>query len=466
MKLQNFRLRFEPDRELPALKRLAFDRTDISVEDVFLKGIHPHSAVSGHGRYEHTGMAEAILAGLNDAQAYPPELNAHGLGHEVSAPGYAFYGTDVSNDSVERLLHYLAESLYFVEDLGYDALLQMATERLRRLWSAAIAREMLGNVARDFACMREMLKAKNPDIKLAGYADLDGIDVSLLLSVDDFLTEDNLLLSKGLETLNFRCVDALKSFTDNHGRLRATDRIGQCQMTWDQGQCGTPLFSYRCIVDGLRIHWFPNMTDSAKQRNTAKEIARTWGKGSGRYCFTTDIPTLGEMVSTTPLRLGFPDLLYGGREKTESEASAQVQQKCIATFDAPFHVKAKSSNEAIKDILRRFDRKLTGRKEDLVQRLAELLAERYGAMKHEMDAFFDEHRFIRLAHDRSEAKALPVMREDPLAGHLLTMYCLRHMRGNVVLESRHENNAVGDLDLAEAILAGRVRLTGCFVPVE
>jgi hypothetical protein len=46
------------------------------------------------------------------------------------------------------------------------------------------------------------------------------------------------------------------------------------------------------------------------------------------------------------------------------------------------------------------------------------------------------------------------------------MYCVRHMRGNVLLEAQHENTAVGLLDLAEAILMGRVRLSGCFVPVQ
>lgn len=466
MRIQNFKLWVEPDRELPALKRLAFSRVDVRMEDVFLRGIHPHSVVCGDGRYDHTGMVETILACLNEPGTYPVELKAHGLGHEVSAPGYAFYGSDISSESVQRLLQHLAETLYFVEDLSYDALLQMAIERVRKLWSAAIAREMLGSVARDFACMREMLKAKNPDIKLAGYADLDGVDVSQLLSVDDFLTEDHLLLSKGIETLNFRRVDALKAFTDEKGRLRAADRIGLCQMTWNEGNCGTPLLSFRCVVDGLRIHWFPNMTDHPKQRETARELARTWGKASGRYCFTTDIPTLERMLDATRLRIGFPDLSYRGRDKAESEASAQVRQKCIKTFDAPFQVKAKSSNEAIKDLLRRFDRKLTGRKEDLVQRLAELLAEQYAMKKPELDAFFGDHRFIRLAHDRAEANTLPVLQDDPLAGHLLTMYCLRHMRGNVVLESLYENSAVGTMDLAEAILEGRVRLTGCFVPVE
>ena len=101
-----------------------------------------------------------------------------------------------------------------------------------------------------------------------------------------------------------------------------------------------------------------------------------------------------------------------------------------------------------------------------MRRLAELMVEKYATSKPEMDEFFGTRSFIRLAHEPSVSKRLPVLQGNPLAGHLLTMYCLRHMRGNVVLEARHENNAVGLLDLAEAVLMGRVRLTGCFVPVE
>lgn len=175
---------------------------------------------------------------------------------------------------------------------------------------------------------------------------------------------------------------------------------------------------------------------------------------------------MDRMITELRMRLSFPDLKYGEGEKTESEATAQVRQKTVLTYDAPFHVKANSSNETIKDLLRRFDRKLTGRKDDLIQRLAELMAEQYTMKEQEMDAFFGKQRFIRLTHERTDSKRLPLLEGCPLAGHLLTMYCVRHMRGNVLLEVAHENSSVTLPDLAEAILSGRVRLSGCFVAVE
>jgi len=467
MRIHTKMLRLEPDKEVPELKRLGFSPVEVTVEDVFLKGIHPHSVVRAGNQHDHTGMVDTILATLNEPTAYLAELKTHNLGHEIAVPGYSVYGCTETADPVDRLLKNLSENIYFADNLTYQQLLDMAITRLKRIWDGGIARNMLANVARDFACMREMLKRKKPDIKVTSYADLDEIDMSRIFAVDDFLTEEQLLLSFGLESRNFRRADAIKAFTDDEGRLKATSGISRCQVSWGYERSGEmPLLTYQCTVTGRQVRWMPSMSDTAKQRERTRDVARRWGKGSGRYCFTADLADMPQMIEELRMRLSFPDLKYTGGEKTESEATVQVRQKAVLTFDTPFRVKADSSNEAIKDMLRRFGRKLTGRKEDLVQRFAELMAEQYAMKAPELDEFFGKRRFIRLTHERTESKRLPVLQGYPLAGHLLTMYCVRHMRGNVVLEAKHENTSVGLLDLAEAILTGRVRLNGCFVAVE
>ena len=467
MRIQTPKLRLEPDKDVPGLKRLKFSPVEVTVADVFLKGIHPHSVVRVGNQHVYTGMADTILAKLNEETAYLAELKAHHLGYEIAAPGYSMYGCSETPDPVDRLLKYLSANLYFADSLTYEQVLAMAIARLRRIWTGATARNMLGNVARDFACIREMLKRKNPDIKVSSYVDLDAIDLSRLFAVDDFLTQEQLLLSMGLESRNFRRADALKAFTDDEGRLKAAASNSRCQVSWGNDRPGEmPTVTYQCTVTGRQVRWMPSMSDNPKQRERTRDIARVWGKGTGRYCFTADLSDMERMLADYRMRLSFPDLRYTGDEKPQSEATAQVRQKAVLTYDNPFRVKADSSNEAIKDLLRRFDRKLTGRKEDLIQRLAELMAEQYARKAPELDEYFGQKRFIRLTHERTDSKRLPVLQGYPLAGHVLTMYCVRHMRGNVVLEARHENTSVGLLDLAEAILTGRVRLSGCFVPAE
>ena len=377
------------------------------------------------------------------------------------------HGCNEVADPVARLLHYLSEEVYFADALAYDDLLRMAVTRLRRIWDASIARNMLGNVARDFAGMRDMLKRKDPNIKVTSYAELDGIDVSRFFTVDDFLTEEQLLLNFGLESRNFRRADALKAFTDGEQRLKATSTIARCQVSFGRNQGGSVLMlTYQCAVERGQVRWLPSMTDNRSQKDHAQKIARRWGKGTGRYCFTTSLQDMEQILSDPDSRLSFPDLRYCGERQPDTDAAAQVRQTALGTFSTGFRIRADSSNEAIKDLLRAYGRPMTGKKEDLVQRLVELLAQQYVMKQSEMDEFFSKHRFIRLTHERSEAQRWPVLQNDPLAGHLLTMYCLRHMRGNVVLETQHENNSVRLPDLADAILAGRVKLSGCFVPVE
>ena len=65
-----------------------------------------------------------------------------------------------------------------------------------------------------------------------------------------------------------------------------------------------------------------------------------------------------------------------------------------------------------------------------------------------------------------EAVIIPVLTQHSLRGPLVTLYCLRHMRGNVVLEATHRNESVRLLDLAQALLHKRVTLTGRFVAVQ
>ena len=466
MRIHTQRLRLEPDKEVPGLKRLRFSPIEVTVEDVFLRGVHPHSVVRAGNQYDHTGMADTILAKLNEQTAYLAELKAHHLGHEIAAPGYSAYSSMEMPDPLERLLKHLSANLYFADDLGYEPLLAVAIARLRRIWAGSTARNMLANVAPDFASMREMLKRKAADIKVSSYADLDNVDLSRLFTVDDFLTHEQLLLNMGLETHNFRRSAVLSEFTDAQGRLKATASISRCQVSWGYDRAGEmPVVTYQCIVTGRQVRWMPSMSDNTKQREKTRNVARAWGKGTGRYCFTADLSDMERIIAEYRMRLSFPDLKYGNGEKSHSEATAQVMQHGVLTYDNPFRVKAGSSNEAIKDLLRHFGRKLTGRKEDLVQRLAELMADEYARKAPELNEFFGKQRFIRLSHERTDSKRLPVLQGYPLAGHLLTMYCVRHMRGNVVLEARHENTSVSLLDLAEAILTDRVKLSGCFVPV-
>jgi len=45
------------------------------------------------------------------------------------------------------------------------------------------------------------------------------------------------------------------------------------------------------------------------------------------------------------------------------------------------------------------------------------------------------------------------------------MFLLRHLRGNTVVDAGHENQSVQPEDMAEALLTGKAKLSGCFLKV-
>jgi hypothetical protein len=49
---------------------------------------------------------------------------------------------------------------------------------------------------------------------------------------------------------------------------------------------------------------------------------------------------------------------------------------------------------------------------------------------------------------------------------ILAMYIIKHLRGNAILDARHENDTYDLEDLARALLQGEVNVTGNFVAVE
>jgi hypothetical protein len=162
--------------------------------------------------------------------------------------------------------------------------------------------------------------------------------------------------------------------------------------------------------------------------------------------------------------LKFPGLSYKDGN-TVQEATAKLKTDGIVCYGETSHLWANNHNDQLKDVLRGFNRPVSGRKDELVKRLVELLAEEYSATEKELDAFFSQHRFLRLGAKPQLKQPFAVLQGHRLRETLVTLYCLRHLRGNVVLDPAHLNQSVKVADLAAAFLHGQVDVGGCFVPV-
>ena len=464
MKLETYRLRLVADATVPRFRRLRCSLVDVPLADVFGKGVHPHSHTTGLG-HDSWGVADAIVERLNATEAFVPDLLAHQVSYSIVKPTTASSWHRQSPVILDRLLGDVQGAVYFTEDVTYDQIRDIAVDRLRETWSHPVARQLAREVAPGFAGIRAFLKSVDPNLKLVGYDSLDNYDLGRVLTVDHFLSEDRLLLMQGLELQNFRRAGALSQVTTADGRLRLVPKIDRCTVEWREHPGNKEAsVQYRCLVDGSRVRWEPDLKPDDAQRCHARRLAEEIGHGTGRYCFESSLADLDRTLDDERFRLRFPRLRYGP-PLIDWVPSAKLRTEAVPCYCVPAPLSADKTNEVLHHVLREFGRRTSGRKDQLIRRIAQLLAEQYGDAEPELDAFFGARRFVRLKAGHGRWRGFAVLLGHPLSPSLLTMFCLRHMRGNVILEASHRNTSVALTDLAEAILHRRVKLEGAFVEV-
>lgn len=110
---------------------------------------------------------------------------------------------------------------------------------------------------------------------------------------------------------------------------------------------------------------------------------------------------------------------------------------------------------------------MTGRKEDLAEKLAKLAVEEYKEKEPEINSYFTENKFIRMTSGYNCNKnTFPVLEKFDLRNLILTMYIIKHMRGNTILEAAHNNDTYDLISLAQALIKKDISLEGIFLYVE
>jgi len=138
----------------------------------------------------------------------------------------------------------------------------------------------------------------------------------------------------------------------------------------------------------------------------------------------------------------------------------------VQTFRIGGYPRQNATGELLKDILHQYDVPMTGNKEQLIQKLAALAAKKYLDRAPEMDRFFEKHRYIRMRTAPNNTAELPIL-EDliNLRNLVLTMYAVKHLRGDAILEVFHQNDTYTEEELAFALITGKVELNGAFLCV-
>ena len=459
--LQTFKLWLEPAEEFPQFKRLAWQLVDVSIRDVLTGGIHPWST-GPEGMDVHPSLVEAFLQRLNNESAKVAELDAFGYCHDISATqGYCY----VRKSRFEQTLEHLQKEMYFVDNLSYTQLLDIARQRLRELWSHRLARTLAERAYPGFQELRQFIKARNKSMKLSGYGDIDQYDLGEALSLDDFEGRDSLLIAEAIPSLNFRKASLLAGITDGRGRLRLAPDIRKVSLTMVPRGPDYVHLVWHVTRDGETCRLRPEISRSDAKRRKAREFAEQWRMDEGRLCFSSSLDQLSQMLEQGVVTPSFPSLNYTC-DYPGPLATAEVEENRVSAFFIGGFYDRKSNGDTLKDILREYGVSMTGNKDALLRKLAELAARNYAEHQPEMDTFFSEHRFVRINALPPKCERLPLLEDQPLLRNLLlTMYAMKHLRGNAILDVAHENTTYTDEQLALALIEGKVGFAGSFLRV-
>ena len=477
--MKAYRLALVKDQAIPRFQRLIYREVDVTLRDVLLRGVHPVDLCCTDTGRDGSRISEVILDRLDQPEFLIASFQELQFSNQCGTP---LLRRDIATDSSGALLAHLRAHLYFVEELTFEELVTIAKRRLQDRWNSNTAAAVLNAKLGDsFNTVRRFIKEKAPNIKLTGWNDLAAIDLSRLLSLDEFRDDEMALIRYGIPgVVNFRRTSFLDSVILDDGLLSVRRPIESFVLHVPDPAAPKRSVTYHGFLRNGMIRLLPSEfttgPDAADRRALARRITREYGGDSGTFCLTTPIERVEELVAGGA-RLRFSNLRYKDppQELRPATPVAKNSQVSIVYVGSP--LSASSPAERLRNVLRHRGAKVSGTKAEIVDRLADLLTEEYGTLSSMLDDFFRQ-RFIRIHQSSTQSRlsmsSLLVSSPTPVptteGGFLfrqtvLTMYILKHMRGNRIVDREYENDSYGMRDLALAILRGDVRLEGNLVPV-
>ena len=459
MKIHGLKIWLEPDHRIPVFFRLRRERIEVPIKDVLLEGIHPESAMGMNGDW--CQAAELFAQQINGAGFRYEPLSVHQLNSDI---------LPIRNGQIhdrrtalESTLESVERHVYFADSVFYDHIVKQAGKYLRQHWSRDHAWNLMVGSRSGFTELRTFLKQKHPKLKIGSYDDMNDLDLAGLLSIDDFSVEEQSIVREGLTCHNFRYPDVLAGLTDTQHRLRFLKRIEWFELVVNPSSAyGHGHVKYTCGLKGNEVHFTPELSHAVEQREFAKKFARRHRATGGEYCFAMPISQVQEILDREQVSLRFPNVRYLQRLKG-LQSTARLRKDQIPKFAVSW--RRMETLDQFRDALRAHGWKISGKKSDLVKRTAQLAAERYAEIAPLLCEWFSDRRFVRVPKDQTFAEPFPLLEDESLKNLLLSMFLLRHLRGNTVVDAGHENQSVQPEDMAEALLTGKAKLSGCFLKV-
>ena len=132
-------------------------------------------------------------------------------------------------------------------------------------------------------------------------------------------------------------------------------------------------------------------------------------------------------------------------------------------------------------MLKEYKLSMTGRKEQLLEKLVQLAVTQYELQEAAPNTYFSSNRYIKVKADTAalkknffdeepiqekKHKGFAVLPDHPLHNLILSMYITRHLRGSVILDAGYCNDTCTLNDVARALIQEDIILDCAFLRVE
>jgi len=461
--MKAYKLWLEQDPDIPEFRRLRFEEIEVPVQDILRRGIHPASMLIDNRRREGSKLNERITDILNGSEMKIAGLAEFGYCEDISEHR-SFYR---ERDDFESNARKIAECICFMDKLDYATLLSIARRRFIETWSHETALKLAQRVYPDFNDLRAFLKGKDKTLKLSGYNDLGSYRLDKVLRLEDFEGQDKAIIACGIQTTNFRNAKFLDLITTAEGCLCLTEGFDWFSIieTERKGEYDIEL-TWRCRRKGEEVYFMPDIEYDDRKRDMARRFADTWGGGTGSYCFTVSLDTVARMIKKPNISISFEGYSYKG-ESSVHVPDVKAKGPRVERYTTGRYLTIKSTNQEIQEALKNHGVSMTGKKDKLAEKLAQLSVRLYREQVENLNDFFKTRKFIKVPRlDKDKEKTFPVLQELDIGSMLRAMYVLRHSRGKVIIDATHENNTYELIDLARALVNGKVNIDGVFVRVE
>ena len=152
----------------------------------------------------------------------------------------------------------------------------------------------------------------------------------------------------------------------------------------------------------------------------------------------------------------FPSLNYTSGDQGNL-ALATVHGAEVEAFHIGPYPRRSATGDDLKDILRDYGVPMTGNKEQVLEKLVALATTKYAEHLTELNRFFSQHRFLRMHAAPKNTFELPLLKDlTNLRNLVITMYAVKQLRGDTLLEADHINDTYTDEELAHALITGKL----------